>query len=80
MQCFCSLLLLIGVANALKFDVKAHSGRETQKQERCIRNFVSKGTLVVVTAIVGGSKGDGMMLNIHVCSVLGTVSRRLAPS
>ncbi|KAL6865924.1 vesicle coat component [Amphichorda felina] len=66
MQYFCSLLLLIGVANALKFDVKAHSGRETQKQERCIRNFVSKGTLVVVTAIVGGSKGDGMMLNIHI--------------
>lgn len=69
LQCLCSLLLLIGASNALKFDVKAHSGKETQKQERCIRNFVAKDTLVVVTAIVGGSKGDGMMLNIHVRSV-----------
>lgn len=62
------LLLLIGVASALKFDVQAHPGRENQKKERCIRNFVAKETLVVVTAIVGGSKGDGMQLNIHVCS------------
>lgn len=61
-----SLLLLIGVASALKFDVQAHPGRENQKKERCIRNFVAKDTLVVVTATVGGSRGDGMTLNIHV--------------
>lgn len=67
LQCICSLLLLIGAANALKFDVTAHTGRENQKKERCIRNFVAKDTLVVVTATVGGFKGDGMQLNIHVC-------------
>jgi hypothetical protein len=66
MRAFLSLLLLIGVANALKFDVQAHFGRENQKKERCIRNFVAKETLVVVTAIVGGVKGDGMVVNIHV--------------
>jgi hypothetical protein len=62
------VLLLIGATNALKFDVRAHAGRETQKQERCIRNFVSRDTLVVVTATVGGTKGDGMQVNIHVRS------------
>lgn len=66
LQTLCSLLLLIGIANALKFDIPAHPGREQQKKERCIRNFVSKDTLVVVTATVGGFKGDGMQLNIHV--------------
>lgn len=60
------LLLLLGVASALKFDVQAHPGRENQKKERCIRNFVATDTLVVVTAIVGGTKGDGMQLNIHI--------------
>lgn len=62
----CGLLVLLGAADALKLDVTAHTGRETQKKERCVRNFVSKDTLVVVTAIVGGFKGDGMMVNIHV--------------
>lgn len=66
LQYFCSLLLLIGVASALKFDLAAHSGGESIKKERCIRNFVGKETLVVVTAVIGGSKGDGMMVNIHV--------------
>ena len=60
------LLLLLGVASALKFDVQAHSGRENHKKERCIRNWVAKDTLVVVTATVGGFKGDGMQLNIQV--------------
>lgn len=65
-----SLLVLLGVASALKFDVQAHPGRENQKKERCIRNFVAKETLVVVTATVGGTKGDGMQLNIHVRSAI----------
>lgn len=68
MRGFLGLLLLMGVASALKFDVQAHPGRENQKKERCIRNFVARDTLVVVTATVGGAKGDGMQLNIHVCS------------
>lgn len=66
LHCLCSVLLLIGAANALKLDVVAHTGRESQKKERCIRNFVGRDTLVVVTAIVGGTRGDGMMMNIHV--------------
>jgi hypothetical protein len=52
-------------ADALKFDVEAHSQGDT-KGQRCIRNFVAKDTLVIVTAIVDGYKGDGMVLNILV--------------
>ncbi|QPH04329.1 vesicle coat component [Epichloe festucae Fl1] len=66
-----SLLLLIGVANALKFDLVAHSGGESHKKERCIRNFVGQETLVVVTATVDGFKGDGMVVNMHVRDSLG---------
>ncbi|KAG5950144.1 vesicle coat component, partial [Claviceps sorghi] len=54
-----SLLLLLGTAQALRFDLLA-SGKE-----RCIRNFVGKDTLVVVTATVGGNKDDGMVTNMH---------------
>lgn len=50
---------------ALKFDLQAHTGHSA-KYERCIRNFVAKDTLVVVTATVSGQKGDGQMVNMHV--------------
>ena len=50
---------------ALKFDLAAHTGHNS-KYERCIRNFVGKDTLVLVTAIVDGQKGDGQMVNMHV--------------
>ena len=59
------LLLLSPIASALKFDLQAHTGHSS-KYERCIRNFVAKDTLVLVTAIVGGNKGDGQMVNMHV--------------
>ena len=68
----CSLLLFIACADALKFDVEAHSQGD-KKGERCIRNFVAKDTLVVVTATVDGHKGDGMVVNMHV-SFLGRMS------
>lgn len=62
----CSLLLLfLACAHALKFDVEAHN-KGDKKGERCIRNFVAKDTLVVVTATVDGYKGDGMVVNMHV--------------
>ena len=62
----CSLLLLLAVgAQALKFDIQAGSGHDKHSR-RCVRNFVSKDMLVVVTAIVDGFKGDGMQLNMHV--------------
>jgi hypothetical protein len=57
-------LLVIQIASALKFDLPATSGHG--KNERCIRNFIAKDQLVVVTAIVSGSKGDGQRVNMHV--------------
>ena len=59
------LVALLPVVSALKFDLQAHTGHSS-RYERCIRNFVAKDTLVLVTAIVGGSKGDGQMVNMHV--------------
>lgn len=61
----CSLLLLFTCAQALKFDLQAYPHHD-KKSERCIRNFVSRDTLVVVTATLSGSKGDGMVVNMHV--------------
>ena len=52
----------------LKFDLVAQPGHSA-KNERCIRNFVNRDTLVVVTATVSGSRGDGQMVNMHVCRV-----------
>lgn len=66
----CSLLLLfVTVASALKFDLIARPKHEP-KPWRCIRNFVARDTLVVVTATVSGYKGDGMVVNMHVSSSL----------
>ncbi|KAF2155837.1 hypothetical protein K461DRAFT_82053 [Myriangium duriaei CBS 260.36] len=55
----------------LKFDIQAHPGHEQHDKERCIRNFVQNGQLVVVTAIVSGSRGDGQMLNMNIHDTLG---------
>ncbi|KAG5984401.1 vesicle coat component [Claviceps digitariae] len=65
LQWLSSLLLLLGVAHALKFDLPAFG------KERCIRNYVGRETLVVVTAKVGGSKDDSMTVNMHVRDTLG---------
>jgi p24 family protein delta-1 len=61
----CSLLLFLSCVEALKFDLEAFSQGD-KKGERCIRNFVAKDTLVVVTATLDGYKGDGMVVNMHV--------------
>lgn len=62
----CSLVLFfVACASALKFDLDAR-GQHENKPQRCIRNFVAKDTLVVVTATVSGYKGDGMIVNMHV--------------
>ena len=58
------LLALLPLSWALKFDISAHLGHN--KNERCIRNFVQRDTLVVVTAISDGSKGDGQVVDMHV--------------
>ncbi|KAJ5638038.1 Endoplasmic reticulum vesicle protein 25 [Penicillium lividum] len=62
-------LLVVQIASALKFDLPATSG--SGKNERCIRNFISKDQLVVVTAIVSGSKGDGQRVNMHIKDSMG---------
>ncbi|KAL4787709.1 WD40 repeat-like protein [Aspergillus varians] len=59
------LLLFVQISSALKFDIFAGKG------ERCIRNFVLKDQLVVVTAIVSGERGDGQMVNMHIKDALG---------
>jgi hypothetical protein len=70
----CSVLFFfVALASALKFDLAAH-GKHEPKPWRCIRNFVGRDTLVVVTATVSGYRGDGMVVNMHVsqfhgCSV-----------
>ncbi|KKZ62912.1 endoplasmic reticulum vesicle protein 25 [[Emmonsia] crescens] len=66
------LLLLLCIAQlsaALKFDIPANPNNG--KNERCIRNFVNKDQLVVVTAIVGGQKGDGQVVNMHIKDSMG---------
>ena len=60
------LALLLPLTAALKFNIQAHHGHESASKERCIRNFVGKGQLVVVTATVSGARGDGQTLNMHV--------------
>ena len=60
-------LVLLPLVSALKFDMAAHHGHESASKERCIRNFVAKDQLVVVTANVDGYRGDGQQLNMHVC-------------
>lgn len=63
------LLLAVG-SSALKFDIEAGSGHDSRSR-RCIRNFVARDMLVVVTAIVDGYKGDGMQLNMHIIDAQG---------
>jgi hypothetical protein len=72
------LLLLVAVplVSALKLDVVAHPGSESKARERCVRNFVAKDQLVVVTAIVDGQRNDGQMLNMHVRRWDGDVERK----
>ncbi|EOD43151.1 btb poz-like protein [Neofusicoccum parvum] len=62
----CLLLLAsLPFVSALKFDIQAHPGHESASKERCIRNFVMKDQLVVVTTITDGWRGDGQRLNMH---------------
>ncbi|KAI9055820.1 hypothetical protein LZ554_000760 [Drepanopeziza brunnea f. sp. 'monogermtubi'] len=70
LRSLCSVLFLIACVQALKFDIEAFSQGDT-RATRCIRNFVAKDTLVVVTATVDGTKGDGMVLNMHIKDAVG---------
>ncbi|KAI5859750.1 emp24/gp25L/p24 family/GOLD-domain-containing protein [Durotheca rogersii] len=70
LQHVCRLVLFVVSVHALKFDLQARS-QSDKKTERCVRNFVAKDTLVVVTATVSGSKGDGMVVNMHILDNVG---------
>ncbi|KAF2257573.1 hypothetical protein CC78DRAFT_538429 [Lojkania enalia] len=65
------LLVILPLASALKFDIHAVQPHDAAKYERCIRNFVAKDQLVVVTAIVDGHRGDGQTLNMHIRDAMG---------
>ncbi|KAI0170623.1 emp24/gp25L/p24 family/GOLD-domain-containing protein [Pestalotiopsis sp. NC0098] len=67
LQYVCGLLFFVSSISALKFDLEAKHGQHN----RCIRNFVAKDTLVVVTATVDGRKGDGMVVNIQIKDAVG---------
>lgn len=62
----CVLLVLLPLAAALKFDLHAVQPHDAQKYERCVRNFVAKEQLVVVTANLDGYRGDGQRVDMHV--------------
>lgn len=73
------LLAALPLAACLKFDIQAHPGHESAAKERCIRNFVGKDQLVVVTVTVSGSRGDGQTLNMHVSLHIPNLTRPFAP-
>ncbi|EWC48777.1 hypothetical protein DRE_00082 [Drechslerella stenobrocha 248] len=56
------------LASALKFDLTAQASGHAH---RCIRNFAAKDTLVVVTTIISGHRGDGQKVNIHIKDAVG---------
>ncbi|KAF3927345.1 hypothetical protein ABW21_db0203152 [Orbilia brochopaga] len=56
------------LASALKFDLQAQASGHPH---RCIRNFAAKDTLVVVTTVISGDKGDGQKVNIHIRDAVG---------
>ncbi|KAL2071441.1 hypothetical protein VTL71DRAFT_12676 [Oculimacula yallundae] len=70
LRTLCSAFFFLSCVQALKFDIEAFSKGDS-RATRCIRNFVAKDTLVVVTATVDGSKGDGMVLNMHIKDAVG---------
>lgn len=65
----CLLLALLPLAAALKFDLHPVAPQDAAKQQRCVRNFVAREQLVVVTAILDGYRGDGQRVDMHVCSI-----------
>ncbi|KAK5658577.1 hypothetical protein OQA88_1970 [Cercophora sp. LCS_1] len=70
LQGVCSLLLLAASSQALKFDLEAFP-THNKYSSRCIRNFVGRDTLVVVTATVDGYRDDGMQVNMHIMDAAG---------
>ena len=62
----CVLLALLPLTAALKFDLHPVAAHDSAKYERCIRNFVAREQLVIVTVIMDGYRGDGQRVDMHV--------------
>ncbi|KAF5094316.1 hypothetical protein D0Z03_002123 [Geotrichum reessii] len=58
-----ALLALLPAVSALKFSVES---KTKGSPPRCIRDFVTKGKMVIVKIKTDGSKGDGQVLNINI--------------
>ncbi|KAJ4371224.1 vesicle coat component [Neocucurbitaria cava] len=67
----CLLLAVLPLVAALKFDLHPVSAHDAAKYERCVRNFVAKDQLVVVTAILDGYRGDGQRVDMHIRDAMG---------
>ncbi|KAF2635393.1 hypothetical protein P280DRAFT_411629 [Massarina eburnea CBS 473.64] len=68
----CALFLLaVPAISALKFDLHAVHAHDAARHERCVRNFVAKDQLVVVTANLDGFRGDGQTVNMHIRDAMG---------
>ncbi|CAA9956466.1 vesicle coat component [Pyrenophora teres f. teres] len=65
------LFFILPLAAALKFDLHPVSAHDSAKYERCIRNFVAREQLVVVTAILDGYRGDGQRVDMHIRDAMG---------
>jgi len=63
------LFIFTVLSTALKFEIQAQPSGAIRP--RCIRNFVARDTLVVVTATVSGNRGDGQRVNILIRDGLG---------
>lgn len=72
----CLLLAASPLVSALKFDLHPVSSHDAAKYERCVRNFVAKDQLVVVTAILDGYRGDGQRVDMHVRCLLDPSMRK----
>ncbi|PBP21940.1 ERV25 protein [Diplocarpon rosae] len=70
LHALCSVLFFLSCVHALKFEIEAFP-QGNPRAKRCIRNFVAKDTLVVVTSTVDGQKDDGMVLNMHIKDAVG---------
>ena len=63
-----AFLAFAAAADALRFDLIAK--QKNTVVPRCIRNYVGRDTLVVVTTTVSGKKNDGQRVDIHVRFIL----------
>ncbi|ORY83771.1 emp24/gp25L/p24 family/GOLD-domain-containing protein [Protomyces lactucae-debilis] len=64
-----SLLSLVSLSTALKFDLEAQPAG--YNRPRCIKDYVGADTMVVVTAHLSGTQGDGQKVDITITDLHG---------